>query len=143
AFETSLFTAATFDNDAGNLSAKQGNGGPAPLASVPFHIGINDVLGGDPTPGAPPFDPHVFHVYDGWNDAIDKTGGTDAARGAVARGQALFNTRSINITDVHGLNDSLGMPTIVGTCTTCHDTPAASNHSHGLPIDIGISAASR
>src|SRR5439155_15740504 len=47
AFETSLFTAATFDNDAGNLSAKQGNGGPAPLASVPFHIGINDVLGGD------------------------------------------------------------------------------------------------
>ena len=37
-----------------------------------------------------------------------------------------------------GLNDALGLPTIPGTCTTCHDSPNIGNHSVALPIDIGL-----
>jgi cytochrome c peroxidase len=29
------------------------------------------------------------------------------------------------------------MSTVNGTCTTCHDTPNAGNHSLSLPINIG------
>lgn len=42
-----------------------------------------------------------------------------------------------------GLNDDLGLTVIPGTCTTCHDTPNAGNHSLPLPLDIGVSDASR
>jgi len=35
------------------------------------------------------------------------------------------------------------MPDIPGTCTTCHDTPNAGNHSIPAPLDIGIADASR
>jgi cytochrome c peroxidase len=143
AFERSLFTAATTDNSAGNLTAQQSNGGPAALAAAAFHIGINDVLGGDPAPNAPPFTANVFTLYSAWNSSTDKTGGTAGARGSVARGQALFNTKPITITGVNGLNDKLGNPAIAGTCTTCHDTPAVGNHSVGLPIDIGVASAAQ
>ena len=66
-----------------------------------------------------------------------------AARNAVARGQALFNTKPIQIRDVKGLNDALGVATIPGTCTTCHNSPNVGNHSVPLPLDIGIADASR
>src|SRR5262249_5021487 len=56
---------------------------------------------------------------------------------------ALFGKKPIAITGVGGLNDALGMPTIAGTCTTCHDAPNAGNHSVALPIDIGLTDASR
>ena len=42
------------------------------------------------------------------------------------------------ITGVGGLNDALGVPVILGSCTTCHDTPNVGNHSVPLPIDIGV-----
>ena len=35
------------------------------------------------------------------------------------------------------------MPAIAGTCTTCHNTPNAGNHSVPLPLDIGLADASR
>jgi cytochrome c peroxidase len=58
---------------------------------------------------------------------------------AIARGELLFNTAPVTIQDVKGLNDALGVTTIVGTCTTCHDTPNVGDHSLSLPLDIGIS----
>jgi cytochrome c peroxidase len=61
----------------------------------------------------------------------------------VARGQELFNAKPITITGVKGLNDDLGMASIAGTCTTCHDTPGAGSHSIPAPLDIGIADASR
>jgi cytochrome c peroxidase len=143
AFEAALFTCATFDNATGALTEKLGQGDPLDLSAVPFHLGINDVLGGDPAEGAPPFTPNVFTIYDNWKDSVAKTNGTDGARGAVARGMILFNTRAISITGVKGLNDKLGAPTIAGTCSTCHDTPNAGNHSLALPIDIGIADGAR
>jgi cytochrome c peroxidase len=47
---------------------------------------------------------------------------------------------------VSGLNDeaAFGNPaTVDGTCTTCHDTPGAGNHSVVAPLDIGLTDASR
>ena len=37
----------------------------------------------------------------------------------------------------------MGLPTILGTCTTCHDTPYIGNHSVALPIAFGLTDASR
>lgn len=142
-FENALFTCATYDDAVGGLTEKQGEGDPLDLSAVPFHLGINDVLGLDPAPNAPPFDPNVFSLYDKWKSSTGKTNGVDGARGAVARGMILFNTRAINITGVKGLNDRLAEPTIAGSCSTCHDTPNAGNHSLSLPIDIGIADGAR
>jgi hypothetical protein len=144
-FEMGLVSAQGRDNDATNLDAKNGNGGPAFLSTVPFHVGINDVLGGDPSPSPSPspFNPSAMTLYDRWQGSKGAPGSADAARGAVSRGQILFNTKPIAIVGVGGLNDALGVPTISGTCTSCHDTPNVGNHSLPLPIDIGLTDASR
>jgi cytochrome c peroxidase len=74
-------------------------------------------------------------------------GGSDGnraeARRAVARGETLFNSKPIRITGVKGLNDDLNVPVLQGTCTTCHDTPQAGDHSIPAPLDIGLTDASR
>ena len=44
----------------------------------------------------------------------------------------------MNIRDVAGLNDDLGLPSIPGTCGTCHDSPNVGNHSLPIPLDIGV-----
>ena len=62
----------------------------------------------------------------------------NAARQSIARGEALFNNTSINITRVAGINDVLGKTSVPGLCGTCHDTPDVGNHSVKLPINIGI-----
>jgi cytochrome c peroxidase len=131
-FESSLFTAQSLDLLAGPLNTAGASGGPEALVLEPFHIGINDVLGADPS-GAP-FDPGVFTTYDAWQDS------GNARRASIARGQAIFNTRPIAISGVRGLNDALNVPVLNGTCTTCHDTPNAGDHSVKLPIDIGVSS---
>jgi hypothetical protein len=139
-FEEAIFTAQTKDNDAQNLDAKQGNGGVAFLSTVAFHLGINDVLGADTSP----FNPNAMSLFDAWNGAPGNgAASTDLARASVARGQVLFNSKPISIVGVAGLNDDLNLPTIAGTCTSCHDTPQVGNHSVALPIDIGLTDASR
>jgi len=133
AFETALYTAQAYDQDAGSLTARGAIGGPMALAGQPFYIGINDALGGDPNHAL--FNPNAFRLYDNW--ARTKT---RPKRQAVARGQTLFNTLPIAITDVGGLNDALGLPVINGTCTTCHDSPNVGNHSFSVPLNIGTTA---
>jgi hypothetical protein len=132
AFETALYTAQSFDTHAGRLYIQGGNGGPTNLAAQPFYLGINDALGGDPN--GIPFNPNVFNAYAGWTNA---TGFDAAARRAVARGENLFNNLPITITGVAGLNTLPGLSTVNGTCTTCHDTPNAGNHSLSLALKIG------
>jgi cytochrome c peroxidase len=76
----------------------------------------------------------------------DKLSALDEARRAVARGQAIFNNRAINISGVSGINDeaAFGKPAnLVGTCSTCHDTPNGGNHSVVAPLNIGLADASR
>jgi cytochrome c peroxidase len=77
------------------------------------------------------------------DDELSRRQKATAARRAVARGEAVFNTKPIRITNVKGLNDDLNIAEIPGTCTTCHDTPNAGNHSLPAPLDIGLTDASR
>jgi len=137
-FETALFTAQITDTSAGSLTAAGATGGPVALSNQAFHIGINDVLGADPAGAA--FSNHVFNAFDAW---ASQTGtSTQAlARASIARGQNIFNTRQFNISGVRGVNDALGVPNLTGTCTTCHDTPNAGNHSVSLPLDLGLTDA--
>jgi cytochrome c peroxidase len=59
-------------------------------------------------------------------------------RAAIARGERIFNNRPIPIIGVAGLNDVLGQPTIMGTCSTCHNTTAAGSHSLIRFVDLGL-----
>ena len=147
ALETGLTTAQERDNDAGSLHSHGAEGGVKNLVDQLFYVGINDTLGADPTGAA--FNPSAMSLYDNWADPSnpldedDHEGRRKEAREAVARGEMLFNTRPISITGVGGLNDALGKPVIAGTCTTCHSSPNVGNHSVALPLNIGLTDASR
>jgi len=73
----------------------------------------------------------------------------DAARRAIARGQKIFNTAPIVITGVAGLNNQtfpsgVTVPDpFTSTCTTCHDTPNAGDHSVKALLNIGLTDVSR
>ena len=72
-----------------------------------FFIGINDPLGGNPHPT--PFTPAVFDLFAAWvnpqshgeNDR-DYGGDPSGQRASIARGQVLFNSKPIQITNVAG-----------------------------------------
>lgn len=149
-FETGLFTAQVYDFAAGDLHAQGGRGGPRVLSREDFFIGINDPLGKNP--GNVPFSPVIFTNFAAWANLASSHDGSDdedenqartEARLAVARGEALFNSKPINITGVAGLNDDLNVTVIRGTCGTCHDTPDIGDHSVPAPLNIGLADASR
>lgn len=116
----------------------------------PFFITINSSVhallaqfeqpGGLATPGDGQFTPAIFNTFDAWAGFP----GADP-RAAVSRGQVIFNSRPIYITGVAGINDDVsagglvagGIPSLTGTCGTCHDTPNVGNHSFPTPLDIG------
>jgi hypothetical protein len=140
-FEVALASAQIIDRKAGRLDDDGGKGGPEQILKQPFHIGINDNFG-DPVTGAA-FNPVAFDVFNGFAHAKGYDG---AAQQQIARGQALFNTKKISITGVSGINDeaAFGTPAkLVGTCTTCHDTPNGGSHSVVAPLNIGLVDASR
>ena len=142
-FENTLFTAQVFETRLAIYRAQRA-GRSAVLGQKEFYFGINDVVSGDYKTGAL-FDKVVFTLYDAW-DTMDRGDGDASrseARHAVARGQRLFNTKPIQITESKGLNDDLGVPSLPGACTTCHDTPNAGDHSIPAPLDIGLTDVSR
>ncbi len=146
AFEMGLSTAQAFDNQAGRLNASDALGGPRIVSNQEFYIGINDTLGADPTGAL--FNSSAMTLFSGWQDPAgsgddNHNDNRNDARRAVARGEILFNTKPIQITGVGGLNDALNIPLIEGTCTTCHSSPNIGNHSVGLPLNIGLTDASR
>jgi hypothetical protein len=130
-FEMGLTTAQSLDFSAGSLTAQGGHGGSAYLAAQPYYIGVNDPLGQNPTNA--PFTSKIFDLYDAWAGFSQHD-----PRAAVARGQAVFNTKPIAITGVAGLNDATAQPVINGFCGTCHDTPNVGNHSVAAPLNIGV-----
>ena len=134
-FELNLATAQHRDQLAGRLSARGASGGAENLAGEPFYVTINDVLGADVVTKR--FESHAMTLFDEW------AGSADPARASIARGAALFGSPRIDIKGVGGLNDDLGVPVIRGSCTSCHDSPNVGNHSVALPIDIGLTDASR
>jgi hypothetical protein len=133
-FETALITAQTIDSQAGRLNAGGANGGPVPLASQPFFVGINDSFPASFgfNPLGLPFNPAIFNLFDSWASSRNPT------RASIARGQIVFNTKPINITGVAGINDVLGLDSLGGTCGTCHDSPNVGNHSFPAPLNIGV-----
>jgi cytochrome c peroxidase len=149
-FEMGLNTAQSFDYRAGSLNSQGAEGGPLALVSQPYFISMNSSInfllpqleqpGGMVTPGDGQFSPAIFHTFDSWANLPARD-----PRAAIARGQALFNSLPINITGVAGINDDAaagglvvgGIPSITGTCGTCHDSPNVGNHSFPTPLDIG------
>jgi cytochrome c peroxidase len=136
AFESNLFDAQVSDNQAGRLDGAGADGGPVFLSQQEFFIGINDSLSSG-------FDNLVFTLFDAWQNLTGSN--RNAARASIARGAAIFNSRTFTISNVGGLNrdasDPLGATPITGTCTTCHDSPNVGNHSLKLAIDIGVEDA--
>ncbi len=61
---------------------------------------------------------------------------------AVTRGEGIFKTRILLINGVGGLNDVLEKPFIVGSCATCHDTPAGVRRAAAL-LNIGVNDPAR
>jgi len=149
-FETSLFTAQSIGNSTGRLDARGANGGPQALVTQPFFISANSSVhflvsafeqpGGMVAPGDGLFSPAIFNTFGAWAEFP-----IPSPRAAVARGEAIFNSRVIDITGVAGINDDVaagglvadGIATLSGTCGTCHDTPNVGNHSFPTPLDIG------
>ena len=146
-FELGLFATQIIDRAAGTLAEDSARSGPDMLAREPFCLGINDPLDmRPPMPGACAsssggLNPFVFTLFRGWMNA------SSPQRQAIARGEAIFNTRRFVIDDVPGLNgglnDPVHRPIENGTCSVCHDTPNAGNHSVPMALNIGVADASR
>ena len=142
-FEIGLFTAQVRDSQAGELAPPVAGGGPRVLNEQEFRVGINDFLVGDFRTGA--FDGRVFTLFDAWKNSDRQSFETDQpkeTRRSIARGEALFNTRTFSIEGVAGLNDVLGKSSVRGTCSTCHDAPNAGSASVFGTLDIGVSSRS-
>src|SRR5580658_3206900 len=150
-FEMALFTAQSFGFFTGPLNSAGASGGPMPLVTQPFFISINSSIhallpngpeqpGGLMTPGDGQFTSNIFNLYNAWSGLPSYD-----LRASVARGQTIFNARPITITGVAGINDDVsegglvsgGIPSLTGTCGTCHDTPNVGNHSFPTPLNIG------
>lgn len=155
-FQLGIFFAQSVDGVAGRLDTDGATGGPTNLMNQPFHIGINDIQGLDPS--GQPFTSKVFDLFDAWA-VYAQNGDQDhdhahacppgtpddtthrrqvaAARAAIYRGQQIFNNVPIAISGVSGLNDLLGQTTVTGTCSTCHNTPNVGGHSVVRMFDVG------
>ena len=149
-FEMGLTTAQAFGHRTGLLNAGGANGGPLGLLNQPFFISINSSVhplvpaleqpGGLVSPGDGQFTSAIFDTFSAWAGLL-----YNEPRAAVARGEAIFNSQPINITGVAGINDDVstgglvagGIPSLTGTCGTCHDTPNVGNHSFPTPLNIG------
>lgn len=148
AFEMGLSTAQSHDNTAGNLQAAGAGGGPQTSARQAFFPGVNDPVGMNPSGAA--FTSNVFTLFDPWSELASKElknggdAGMWAARAAIARGQAIFNTKPIVLSGIGGLNGQMFASGVTppasftGTCTICHDSPNVGNHSVRAPLDIGL-----
>lgn len=130
-FEMSLNSAQLADFRAGALSSGA-NGGPQFLSTQSYYPGVNDALGGDPQ--GHPFNPNAFTIFSPYQNS------QNAQQASIARGEQIFDTQPLTISDAPGL--VTGTQSIVGTCSTCHDTPNVGNHSLPLPLDIGTSHSS-
>jgi hypothetical protein len=129
-FELALFTAQGTDNSATQLNALSATGGSQALSSQSFAIGVNDFA-------SPGFNQNAMTLFAPWAN-LTGTDSVTLARQSIARGETIFDSRTFTITGVNGLNDVLNQPTIVGTCTTCHNTPNVGNHSLDGEFNTGI-----
>ena len=144
-FESGVFAAQMRDRIAGGLNTSGASGGPQALSTQVFFPGINDPVGFNPTGVA--FDPHAFTAFRPWLSFDGPDGDAVAeARRSIARGEEIFDTRRIVLTGVGGLNNETFATGVTvpdpfdGTCSTCHDTPNAGDHSVSAALNIGTAA---
>jgi len=117
-----------------------------------FFIGINEILPiqSDGKPAATHNNVSMI-MFEGWESetlgAAPTVNGVlqDATltknRGEIGDGENIFYTKPMTITGVKGLNDiSGGRSTIIGTCTTCHNTPNVGNHSRSRFMNTSTSS---
>jgi len=139
-----LVTAQVYDNNAGDLTANPATGGPVTLAQQigGFNLCMNDPFGSVDGCKKQTFNPVIFTTYNAWANLIGNDPQTQA-RLAIARGQQVFNSKQLNITDVGGINDVQGKNKLIGTCGTCHNTPNAGNRSaiKNAPLNISVTDA--
>lgn len=107
AFERGIFSAQIRYNHGGMLTAYGATGGPVALSRQ--------------QPGKS-FDGPVFNEFGTWGTRKGL-----AARQSIARGQAIFNTRTFTIDNVRGFNTVVGNPSPNGTCGTCHNVNHAGS----------------
>ena len=137
-FQMNLVVAQESDNIVGPLNLAGATGGPTALRTQQTFFGINDSHGGNPFGTA--FNPSAMTMFAAWAGLSGNT--VNTRRASIARGEAIFNTKTIRITGVRGVNDTLQgnvNATLNGTCTTCHSHPNVGNHTDILPLDVGIS----
>ena len=137
-FQMNLVVAQETDNVVGALNLAGATGGPQALRTQQTFFGINDSHGGNPFGTA--FNPSAMTMFAAWSGLAGST--VNNRRASIARGEAIFNTKTIRITGVRGVNDVLQgnvNATLNGTCTTCHTHPDVGNHTDILPLDVGIS----
>lgn len=172
-FEKGLVTAQSVSRTAGALNADGAQGGPARLLAQNFYFGINDVVVGDyltgaaftrnvfnlfgawrnaDAPGAaanaviPPIavGPRTPPARPGVPAAPPApVSAQSLARASISRGEAIFNTRPFNITNVPGFSDDLRPALQRGTCASCHNAPNTGGHSVARMFNTGTASAIR
>src|ERR1041384_5596908 len=146
-FELSLTSAQVTDNKAKSLTDAGAQGGADEVHKQEGYIGLHDSWG-DGRAGAA-FNEKVFTLFNAWSN-IKPSYGYDRkvaeARRSIARGQEIFNSKKFGIKGVSGINDeaAFGKPAVLmGSCSSCHNTPNGGNHSVVAPLNIGLVDASR
>jgi cytochrome c peroxidase len=114
-FELGLYTAQVKHDVAGNLTSADALGGPLPLVSQPFAIGVSAA-------------PRVFTIFDAWNDRDDD--GRNAGREDVAAGQRIFNEKKLGPNGDH-------------TCSGCHNAANVGSGTRFAFFDVGVSDGRR
>jgi len=162
-FQQGTFAAETYDFIAGDLTGKYGSGatgGPQNLFDGQLNVtpgGFfppgscfnNETLDGFPFCSGILGIPAVFSEYLTFATATGKYAAQIAQRESIARGEAIFNTRSFIINDVAGLDDVLNgsvgtnppggsNSTVTGTCSTCHNNQSVGNDNFLDPKRNGI-----
>src|SRR5262245_54539099 len=130
-FESQIYAAQSFHNEAGDLTER---GGPPALGPAALAQGRTGVLGNNTTN-------FVFPMGEGWK-RLPRTGDPDkdtknAFRESVARGHDVFFYRTFWIRDAMHLNTvGLGNP-VKRTCSTCHGMHMTGMDTANGWMDIG------
>ena len=125
-FESTIFTAQTFDFAAGSLTADGATGGPVVLSTDPGFV--------------PTFILHVegMNMYDDWSTS------TIPSQQSINRGQDIYNNRKFTIQEVYGINTSPGFPGPFPnpapnlTCSNCHSNQNVGNDVALAAKHLGI-----
>ena len=124
AFESQLFVAQTADNTAGDLAEVDG-----PLGA--WSLGRSD----SGRASAARSDPHrpIFFEAAYWSDGGRGESHTAAGsfRASVARGNAIFSTRTF------AMKDADHAPAATGTCATCHNAPMSGSNLANQAMNVG------